>query len=121
MDKKWLRNSFVYLIILVAIIALVFTVFQPQSGRGDQTMTLSQLAASIKRGEVKSIKVCGLLVKDRQRAEDVQVDYVGFDIPDRFVVGYGLDYAETYRNLPYVAALKPSLYRDSGGGTTANQ
>jgi cell division protease FtsH len=57
MEKKWLRNSFVYLIILVAIIALVFTVFQPGPGRGDQPLSLTQLAAMIKRGEVKTIEV----------------------------------------------------------------
>jgi cell division protease FtsH len=57
MEKKWLRNSFVYLIILVAIIALVFTVFQPGPGRGEQPLSLTQLAAMIKRGEVKSIEV----------------------------------------------------------------
>src|SRR3954451_2105615 len=57
MDKKWLRNSFVYLIILVAIIALVFTVFQPVTGRGDQALSLTDLAQRIKRGEVKSIEV----------------------------------------------------------------
>jgi S1-C subfamily serine protease len=57
MDKKWLRNSFVYLIILVAIIALVFTVFQPQGERGNQPLSLTELAAKVKRGEVKSIDV----------------------------------------------------------------
>ena len=57
MDKKWLRNSFVYLIILVAIIALVFTVFQPAGGGRDQPLSLTQLATMIKRGEVKSIEV----------------------------------------------------------------
>ena len=57
MDKKWLRNSFVYLIILVAIIALVFTVFQPVGGSRDQTLSLTDLAQRIKRGEVKSIEV----------------------------------------------------------------
>ena len=87
----------------------------------DSGLTLGYILRTLRMRQPASIKVCGLLVKDRQRAEDVQVDYVGFDIPDRFVVGYGLDYAETYRNLRYVAALKPSLYRDSGGGTTANQ
>src|SRR5262245_57499009 len=57
MDKKWLRNSFVYLIILVAIIALVFTVFQPVGGQRDQTLSLTELAQRIKRGEVKNIEV----------------------------------------------------------------
>src|SRR5688572_2705041 len=57
MDKKWLRNSFVYLIILVAILALVFTVFQPQGADRNPPLSLTQLAAMIKRGEVKSIEV----------------------------------------------------------------
>jgi hypoxanthine phosphoribosyltransferase len=49
-------------------------------------------------------------VKDKARPVEVQCDYVGFRIPDRFVVGYGLDYAERYRNLPYVGILKPMVY-----------
>lgn len=52
------------------------------------------------------IKVCVLLDKPSRRKEDIHVDYTGFTIPDRFVVGYGLDYAEKYRNLPYIAAVK---------------
>lgn len=53
-----------------------------------------------------SIKLCVLLDKPSRRKEDIHVDYIGFTIPDRFVVGYGLDYAEKYRNLPYIAAVK---------------
>jgi hypoxanthine phosphoribosyltransferase len=56
-------------------------------------------------------------IVDRPREADVSVDYVGFEIPDRFVVGYGLDYAEAYRNLPYIGILKPERYRDSEGPT----
>ena len=52
------------------------------------------------------IKMCVLLDKPSRRKEDIHVDYTGFTIPDRFVVGYGLDYAEKYRNLPYIAAVK---------------
>jgi len=52
------------------------------------------------------IKMCVLLDKPSRRKEDIHVDYTGFTIPDRFVVGYGLDYAEKYRNLPYIAAIK---------------
>jgi hypoxanthine phosphoribosyltransferase len=54
--------------------------------------------------------VCGLLLKDRPRELSVPIDYVGFTIPDRFVVGYGLDFAERYRNLPYVGVLRAELY-----------
>jgi hypoxanthine phosphoribosyltransferase len=50
------------------------------------------------------------VLKDRERAEDITVHYVGFHIPDKFVVGYGLDFAERYRNLNYVGILKPSVY-----------
>mmetsp|Transcript_25089 Transcript_25089/g.63640 ORF Transcript_25089/g.63640 Transcript_25089/m.63640 type:complete len:186 (+) Transcript_25089:88-645(+) len=57
-----------------------------------------------------SISVCTLLDKKAHRVADIQVNYVGFDCPDEFVVGYGIDYAEHYRNLPYIAALKPSVY-----------
>ena len=83
----------------------------------DSGLTLDYILRTLRMRQPASIKVCGLLVKDRARADDVQVDYVGFRIPDRFVVGYGLDYAETYRNLPYVAVLKPALCRDSEGDT----
>ncbi|HLH72530.1 MAG TPA: hypoxanthine phosphoribosyltransferase, partial [Chloroflexota bacterium] len=54
---------------------------------------------------------CALLRKQKVRAPGPSIDYVGFDIPDEFVVGYGLDYAEQYRNLPYLGVLRPELYR----------
>jgi hypoxanthine phosphoribosyltransferase len=57
-----------------------------------------------------SVKICTLLSKPSRRKVDVPVDYNGFTIPDDFVVGYGLDYAEKYRNLPYVGVLKPAAY-----------
>ena len=53
-----------------------------------------------------SLEVCALLIKPERRKVDLQTRYVGFEIPDRFAIGYGLDHAERYRNLPYVAALK---------------
>ena len=58
----------------------------------------------------RSIRLCTLLSKPDRRKVDVKVDYLGFEIPDEFVVGYGLDYAEKYRNLPYIGILKPSVY-----------
>jgi hypoxanthine phosphoribosyltransferase len=58
-----------------------------------------------------SLRICTLLNKPARRTVDVPVDYVGFDIPDAFVVGYGLDYGERYRHLPYVGVLRPELYR----------
>jgi hypoxanthine phosphoribosyltransferase len=57
-----------------------------------------------------SIQLCTLLDKPDRRKVPVQVSYRGFEIPDEFVVGYGLDYAERYRNLPYIGILKPSVY-----------
>jgi hypoxanthine phosphoribosyltransferase len=59
--------------------------------------------------------VCCLLDKPSRRQTDISVDYIGFEIPDEFVVGYGLDYAEKYRNLPYVGVLKKDAYRKSCG------
>ena len=57
-----------------------------------------------------SVKICTLLNKPSRRQTDIPVDYIGVDIPDEFVVGYGLDFAEYYRNLPYIGILKPSVY-----------
>jgi hypoxanthine phosphoribosyltransferase len=86
----------------------------------DSGLTLDYLLRSLEARGPASVKVCGLLVKDREREHSVPIDYVGFTIPDRFVVGYGLDYAERYRNLPYVGVLRPALYRDEST-STANQ
>ena len=57
-----------------------------------------------------SVRLCTLLDKPERRVKNIEADYCGFTIPDAFVVGYGLDYAEKYRNLPYVGILKPSVY-----------
>jgi hypoxanthine phosphoribosyltransferase len=59
--------------------------------------------------EPASLEICALLTKPERREIDVPVKYVGFEIPDRFVIGYGLDFAERYRNLPYVGVLDPAL------------
>ena len=59
-----------------------------------------------------SIKVCAFLDKPANRRADIQADYVGKVIPDEFVIGYGLDYDEKYRNLPYVGVLSPKVYAD---------
>lgn len=72
----------------------------------DTGLTLNYLIAYLKSRHPRSIKVATLLSKPARRMVDVQVDYVGFEIPDRFVIGYGLDYAQRYRNLPYIAVLK---------------
>ncbi|UCC55005.1 MAG: hypoxanthine phosphoribosyltransferase [Anaerolineaceae bacterium] len=75
------------------------------SGRTLQYMRRSLLA----RGP-GSLRICSLLSKPARREIEVPVDYMGFEIPDEFVVGYGLDFAEEYRNLPYIAVLKPAVF-----------
>jgi hypoxanthine phosphoribosyltransferase len=60
-----------------------------------------------------------LLDKKARRVEQVEADYVGFDIPDYFVVGYGLDFAERYRNLPFIGVLKPQMYRPASAQRNA--
>ncbi|MCF6464564.1 hypoxanthine phosphoribosyltransferase [Clostridium sp. Cult2] len=76
----------------------------------DTGLTLSYLTDNLKKRGAKSVKIVTLLDKPDRRKADVPVDYRGFSIPDEFVVGFGLDYAEKYRNLPYVAALKEEVY-----------
>lgn len=78
----------------------------------DSGLTLSYLRKNLMERGPRSIKICTLLDKPERRMTDVKVDYVGFTIPDKFVVGYGLDYAEKYRNLPYIGVLKPEIYND---------
>lgn len=78
----------------------------------DSGLTLQYLLDLLKRRNPKDIRVVALLKKNKADAVTVQVDRVAFEIPDEFVVGYGLDYAETYRNLPYVAVLDPSVYSE---------
>jgi hypoxanthine phosphoribosyltransferase len=77
----------------------------------DSGLTLDYLLRSLAARGPASIKVCGLLFKERPREMPVTIDYVGFTIPDKFVVGYGLDFAERYRNLPYIGVLRPELYQ----------
>ncbi|WP_146553900.1 hypoxanthine phosphoribosyltransferase [Rummeliibacillus sp. SL167] len=76
----------------------------------DSGLTLSYLVDLFKYRKAKSIKIITLLDKPSGRKVDLRADYVGFEVPDAFVVGYGLDYAEKYRNLPYIGVLKPSVY-----------
>ena len=79
----------------------------------DSGLTLDYLLRSLAARGPASIKVCGLLLKDRPRELSVPIDYIGFTVPNRFVVGYGLDFAERYRNLPYIGVLRPELYETS--------
>ena len=76
----------------------------------DSGNTLYYLTNLLKTRHPASVRICTLLNKPERREKDIQPDYVGFTIPDAFVVGYGLDYAEKYRNLPYVGVLKPAVY-----------
>ena len=76
----------------------------------DSGLTLSYLLELLKAREPRSIRLCTLLDKPDRRIKPVHVDYSGFSIPDEFVVGYGLDFAEKYRNLPYIGVLKPCVY-----------
>ena len=76
----------------------------------DSGLTLHYLVDLLKRRNPLSLRLCSLLNKERERVRNVEVDYLGFNIPDKFVVGYGLDYAQRYRNLPYIGILKPAVY-----------
>jgi hypoxanthine phosphoribosyltransferase len=75
----------------------------------DSGLTLSYLMRNLESREPASLEVCALLTKPARREIDVPVRYVGFEIPNRFVIGYGLDFAERYRNLPYVGVLRDEL------------
>src|SRR6266436_7043366 len=77
----------------------------------DSGLTLHYLMDVLRQRRPLSLRVCTLLDKDRERVKPVTCDYTGFTIPDRFVVGYGLDYAQRYRNLPYIGILKPAVYQ----------
>ena len=79
----------------------------------DSGLTLSYLVRMLESREPASLEVCALLTKPERREIDVDVRYTGFEIPNRFVIGYGLDFAERYRNLPYVAVLHPDLIPES--------
>ena len=78
----------------------------------DSGLTLHYQMDVLRQRHPMSLRVCALLDKRRQRIRVVKLDYRGFQIPNRFVVGYGLDYAQRYRNLPYIGILKPSIYQD---------
>jgi len=77
----------------------------------DSGLTLSYLVKNLRSRRPATVEVCALLYKPEQLKTDIDVKYKGFEIPSVFVVGYGLDYAEKYRNLPYVATLRPEVYR----------
>ena len=72
----------------------------------DSGRTLSLLLENLRQRKPKTLKLCTLLNKPARRVTDIQVDYVGYEIPDEFVVGYGMDYAQKYRNLPYIGVVE---------------
>lgn len=76
----------------------------------DSGLTLSWLLRNLATRHPRSLRVCALLRKPEAVRDDVDISYVGFDIPNEFVVGYGLDYAERYRDLPYIGTLEPKVY-----------
>ncbi|WP_432246413.1 hypoxanthine phosphoribosyltransferase [Mycolicibacterium sp. ELW1] len=77
----------------------------------DSGLTLSWLLRNLATRHPKSLRVCTLLRKPDAVRADVDIEYVGFDIPNEFVVGYGLDYAERYRDLPFIGTLEPKVYQ----------
>ena len=76
----------------------------------DSGVTLKYLLKNLKSRKPASIKLCTLLNKPERRRVEVDIDYCGFTVPDYFLVGYGLNYAEKYRNLPFIGILKPAIY-----------
>ena len=78
----------------------------------DSGRTLSLLRANLEDRGAASVSICAFLTKPARREVEVRAEYVGMEIPDEFVVGYGLDFAERYRNLPYIGVLKPIVYQD---------
>jgi hypoxanthine phosphoribosyltransferase len=77
----------------------------------DSGLTLNYTLETLRARNPASLRVCALLNKKERRQVDVPVDYLCFDIPDEFVVGYGLDFNQIYRNLPFIGVLRPELYR----------
>lgn len=81
----------------------------------DSGLTAQYLVKTLSKRKPKSIKICSLLSKPERREQPVSIDYVGFEIPDKYVVGYGLDYEQKYRNLPYLAVLDALDEADPSG------
>lgn len=77
----------------------------------DTGRTMKAVRDRLSQLKPRALRTCALLNKAARRVEPIEADYVGFEIPDFFVVGYGLDYAERYRNLPFIGVLKPELYQ----------
>jgi hypoxanthine phosphoribosyltransferase len=82
----------------------------------DSGLTLHYLLEVLRTRNPASLRVCTLIDKVKEREKVITPDYIGFQVADRFVVGYGLDYAQHYRNLPYIGVLKPVVYQAHGDG-----
>ncbi|HJW22729.1 MAG TPA: hypoxanthine phosphoribosyltransferase [Candidatus Limnocylindrales bacterium] len=80
----------------------------------DTGLTLNYLVRYLRGKKPASLRICTLLDKPARRLVEIEVDYIGFTIPDQFVVGYGLDYGELYRNLRFVGVLRPEVYASGG-------
>lgn len=99
-------------------VRIVMDLKQPIAGRHvlivediiDSGRTLAYMRRNMMARSPASLRICSLLSKPARREVEVPVEYIGFDIPDKFVVGYGLDFGELYRNLPYIAVLKPEVF-----------
>src|SRR4026209_1536472 len=85
----------------------------------DTGLTLNYLQRYLRGKNPRSLRICALLDKPARRLVDIPIDYLGFTIPDQFVVGYGLDYGEFYRNLPFIGVLRPEVY-ERGGSRAAS-
>ncbi len=83
----------------------------------DSGLTLSYLTNNLSIRNPASLKICTLLDKQANREVEIPVDYVGFTVPNEFLVGYGLDYNEFYRNIPYIFVIKPSYYTDNNNSS----
>jgi hypoxanthine phosphoribosyltransferase len=84
----------------------------------DSGLTLNYIVEHLRNRGPASLRICSLLSKPARRRVNVNIDYYGFDIPDAFVVGYGLDYRQQYRNLPFVGVLNPATYSGNSSGTS---
>ncbi|PID84786.1 MAG: hypoxanthine phosphoribosyltransferase [Chloroflexi bacterium] len=99
-------------------VQIIMDLKQPIAGRNvlivediiDSGRTLDYISRNLLARNPKSLRICSLLNKPSRREIDVEVEFLGFDIPDKFVVGYGLDFDEIYRNLPFIAVLKPEVF-----------
>ena len=77
---------------------------------GPTGRTITYLMDNLRVRQPASLRICTLLSKPSRREVDLDIDYIGFEIPNEFVIGYGLDHAENYRNLPFIGVLKPEVY-----------